>query len=407
MYEIEKKQQEIRELRAPDNMEKRLRQTLEKQKIKRRIPTLWAAAAVILLLFTFTYNYSAFAYYGKKLFGYEELMTDSLMKLNEVGAGQAVGKSILLSDGTIFTIEGIMSDTNRFHLFYKLENEQGKFDEHFTLTQIHGFLTKSFANAGTYVNSEDGTERTGILSFDAVNAFAKKLTVQMFDSTNHYDMTIPYDAAAAIPTILKHSINKTLSYDYGKLKFKKIIVTSASAVITGRIIDESERNVRVAYEGLKLLADGEEIAQREASQRSGIFSDKVELLYDAIPQNTEKLEIVMDVFNGYDEINQEISIDAIDRVNVGGKWLEILWTEQRDGDVHVNIVSDHGVLFDDVSIETSGGEIPLHVATMFNDHEKGWSRTLLFNTSEEVLALKIGKVYYDKQYGEKIEIKLK
>src|SRR5690606_38153922 len=156
------------------------------------------------------------------VFGYDELMTDSLLKLNEVGAGQAVNKSITLSDGTIFTIEGMMSDTNRLHMFYKLKNEQGKLDEHFSITQINGFMTKSFAS-GTYIESEDRTERAGIASFNAVNAFAKKLTVQMFDSTNHYEMTIPYDAAAAIPTLLKHSINKTLSYDYGKLKLKKMI----------------------------------------------------------------------------------------------------------------------------------------------------------------------------------------
>ncbi|MNL83869.1 hypothetical protein D3C87_2116400 [compost metagenome] len=46
-------------------------------------------------------NYNAFAYYGKQLFGFDELLNGTtLQQLNEKGMGQNVNKKTTLVDGT-------------------------------------------------------------------------------------------------------------------------------------------------------------------------------------------------------------------------------------------------------------------------------------------------------------------
>ena len=68
------------------------------------------------------YNYNGFAYYGKKIMGFDDLMSGTLAELNEEGMGQTIGKSVLLEDGTEFTVDGIMTDANQLILYYTLTN---------------------------------------------------------------------------------------------------------------------------------------------------------------------------------------------------------------------------------------------------------------------------------------------
>lgn len=66
---------------APEELEARLRSALEGAAPARtkRISVVWrAAAAAILLIVIFGYNYNAFAFYGKKLLGFDELISSTL-----------------------------------------------------------------------------------------------------------------------------------------------------------------------------------------------------------------------------------------------------------------------------------------------------------------------------------------
>ncbi len=400
MNEIEKKQQEIRDLQAPPQLEERLRNALKKQKRKNRLPSILIGAAAALILITFTYNYSAFAFYGKKIFGYESLMSSSLQALNEEGYIHEVNKSITFHDGTKIFIEGILSDTNRFHVYYKIEPNAW---DQLQVVGVTGFFTDSRTNMGVY----DTEVHVGLATFDAVSPFAKELHLQLRYDNQDYTITFPYDAEKAIPTTLKKSIGKTIEHDFGTLKLKKIIATNASTVITASLDFHAERNINPDLMGIQLLADGQEVSILQSGSSSTLFgSYDVELLYDAIPVDTENLELVFDMFNGYSKVNQQVPIEK-GTYPIGDKWIEIQKVEQGEKETRVTIASDFQVLFDDVSVLTEAGETPLQTTGGFNDQTDKWIRTLYFATDGKLKSLKVGGMYYMKTYGEKVKIDLK
>ena len=68
-------------------------------------------------------------YYGKKIFGFDEVITGTLKELNNEGMGQIIEKQTKLEDGTDFIINGIITDANQLILYYTLTNPNG-IDEH-------------------------------------------------------------------------------------------------------------------------------------------------------------------------------------------------------------------------------------------------------------------------------------
>jgi hypothetical protein len=99
MSEIEKhlseEGEEIRTLKAPDALENRLRMRLKSTPPKRnKTWKKWSViAASLLFAFFFTYQFETIAFYGKEIFGYDAVLTDSLRELNEQGRGQVIEKS--------------------------------------------------------------------------------------------------------------------------------------------------------------------------------------------------------------------------------------------------------------------------------------------------------------------------
>lgn len=109
------------------------------------------------------YNYNAFAFYGKKLIGFDELITGTLKDLNEEGMGQIIEKKTTLVDGTELTINGIMTDANQMIIYYTLANPVGIEDttttrNDFWASKITGFLTNASAESGVSSINDAGTE---------------------------------------------------------------------------------------------------------------------------------------------------------------------------------------------------------------------------------------------------------
>lgn len=404
MNEFEKKQQEIKDLQAPPQLEDRLREALARQPLKpqKKQPIVWiTVVAAALILLVFSYNYAAFAYYGEKFFGYEDLMTSSIQALNEEGYGQAINQSITLPDGAVLTVEGIMADTNGVHLFYKFDVVEDSFD-FFEFPELTGFLTKAHMDSGIY-NEESNR---GIGNFEKVNAFSKKLTLSFTYKEKEYEMEFPYQANKAISTSLKKSINKSFTYDYGVVEFKKIIATKASTVIKAKLKEETDRSVRTDFMQVKLLADGEEIEMLRSGMSSTWYDTyDVELLLEAIPTDTKQLELVIEKFNGYAKLNASIDLQP-SSYKVGDKWIEIIDIKQEANQTLVTIASEYEVLFDEVSLQTKGSEVELKGTGDFNDRTEKWIRTLYFDTTDTPQTLKIGGMYYMREYNTRIPIEL-
>ena len=137
---------------------------------------------------------------------------------------------------------GIIADANQLVMYYTLYNPHGLDQSHepIRLDSINGFLTKSYPASGTSVMNEEQTEIKGIITFDSVNPFAKKLTLhymQMPYSAEQMSpgtLTFPYNPNQALQTQLRQSINKTLKVDQGSLTFQSITATPTQTVVRGR-----------------------------------------------------------------------------------------------------------------------------------------------------------------------------
>ncbi len=98
MDQIRKKlleeKRKIDSIQSPKELEDRLRHALHHtpKRSKQKMSS-WALVAVALcMIIMVSYQYDAFAYYGKKLFGFDEIISGTLKELNNEGIGHKIDK---------------------------------------------------------------------------------------------------------------------------------------------------------------------------------------------------------------------------------------------------------------------------------------------------------------------------
>lgn len=412
---------------APEELEMRLRSALDRTSPPRRkkIAPIWKiAAAALLLMVIVGNNYSAFAYYSKKIFGFDEVMSGTLQALNEDGMGQIVGKGMKLADGTDLMINAIMTDANQFIMYYTLSNPNGVEDstsDLFSPTKITGFLTNSNLDSGTSIMNEDRTEIKGSMSFDPVSPFSKKLTIHFWQRQPNNQMmeeriTFPYHPEDAMQTELKQSIRKTIKVDKGKITFASITATPTMTMIKGTLSVDNFDRVHGALESIQLIANGTPVKWIGSGHRSDIRGFSFNINYDSLPEKLDSLEIVMKDFVGYQKLNEKLSITTIqdEPFSLDDHTDRRLWvnkvTKTSEG-VEVTIATDHDVMLDGVSVQ-SGNEITplqttLHqIVAKQTDGSLMKERTLLFDTTLEPEYLLIDGMHYMKEYNQKIELRV-
>ncbi|HLR35198.1 MAG TPA: hypothetical protein VK071_07725 [Tissierellales bacterium] len=88
---------ELDNLYIPENMEVRLRATLDSIPNKKRSFNIKGKIAVLIILaLLIGYNANTLAYYAKGLIGYDNVMNGTLQELNELGRGQIIDNLIHL-----------------------------------------------------------------------------------------------------------------------------------------------------------------------------------------------------------------------------------------------------------------------------------------------------------------------
>lgn len=403
MKEFDEMKRKIETISAPADLEARLKEKLDalpQKKKKSNIARRWVLTAAAALCVGFaSLNYQAIAFYGKSLIGYDELMTDSIKQLNSEGYGQQVEQMIQLHDGKTLEIEGIMSDLNQLELYYKVTGDGEDFIENISFENIHGFRTKTYSSYGIF----DQDSNRGILGFDPASPFAKKLTLTFQYKGREYKETFQYNANLAIPTTLKKQINKTFKYDFGELKLQKIIATKGTTRIVGILKDHTDRNIEYDLSQIMLVADGKEINFISSGIHSTILGNyEFDITYQAIPENTEELSIVIKKFKGMETVNKVVPLE-LQTFNLGPVDLTILSVEKRDGQTAVRIATEDFVLLDKVRLKTSFGLVDLSGTTDVEFKDQ-LMRTLNFNTIEDAQSLAIKNVYYVKDYNYTIPI---
>ncbi|HEY4390392.1 MAG TPA: DUF4179 domain-containing protein [Paenibacillus sp.] len=411
---------------APEELETRLRNALNAAppKRKKRISPIWKVAAVVVLVIVICgNNYNAFAYYGKQLFGFDELMENNLKQLNDKGMGQIIEKKTTLMDGTEFMIDGIMTDATQLIMYYTLSNPNGfdQKDDPIRLYRISGFWTNSFAASGTSIMNEKHTEIKGTMTFDSVSPFAKKLTLhysepvskngQFADGT----ITFPYNPNQALQTQLRQSINKTLKVDKGSLTFQSITSTPTQTVIKGTMRVDNYDRARNALDGIELRAGGIEVPIKGSGARSSYGGRIIfDIRYDALPEQVKTLELVMNRFVGYQSLDSKLSLETItdEPFKLDGKDLWIKDVSVTAENVEITIATEDDVMLDGVSIESQGENTSLRT-TVRQDLIKQRDgailkeRTLLFDTKNMPEYLLIKGMHYMKTYNKVINIPVK
>ena len=395
MNKFDQQKAKLNDIPVPKQLEQRLHNALAKQSKKRRkkAPLVLLVTAALALLFV-SFNINTFAYYGKKLFGYEQLMDDTLAKLNESGAGQVVDESIVLQDDTTVTIEGVLSDANRFLIYYKAYNPLKSLENGVTFTKLTGFLTNHLPSSSSVLSSDQHT-LTGIASYDAVNPFAKKLTVSLFDDAhNEYDFTFSYNANDALAPTLKHTINEKIKTDIGTFTIKKLTTTNASTRITGTFDKTTDRTFPIPRDFV-LYADDKAIPVKESGMQSSFFSGyTMDLLFDTLPTDTKKLELKLEQSYSKEAIDVTVPLNPLPKTIVGPKNLQILNASLQDDVTEITISSEPNVIFDEVFLRTPEGDVALQTTKGFHESDIGYVRTLQFNTTNEGTDLYINNMYF-------------
>ncbi|WP_432362323.1 DUF4179 domain-containing protein [Sporosarcina sp. UB5] len=419
MSKIEKRLAEehdrLNNITAPAELEGRLRHALDKVPVTRKVKPKWPlAVAALLFLCLIGYNYNGLAYYGKKIMGFDDLMSGTLAELNEEGMGQTIGKGVLLEDGTELTVDGIMTDANQLILYYTLTN----FDEmeDIIFKGITGFLTKSHMGGGTSIINEEQSEIKGQMIFDPVSPFAKKLTLEFTKLTVDGkslsgSIAFPYDPNKAMQTEIRQRINKSVKVDTGTIKFKTITATPTVTIIKGKVNVRNLSRVQIPFDKVELLANGEPVEMIGSGLKSSLGGKKFELRFDALPKKLDSLEFVVKEFVGYTIIDKKIPLTSIKEQPYLIKG-EDVWVRDVvntvDG-VEVTIASDGDVLFDGVTIGGEEGSYPLQTTVRqnyeeFEDGKMLKVRTLVFSSETTPNYLQIKGMHHIKPVDYKIDI---
>lgn len=405
------------DVKAPEELEDRLRMALENIPNRRRksVPK-WVAVAIALLFLSIVgYNYNAFAYYGKKLLGFDEIMTGTLSQLNEEGRGQSVDEKVMLQDGSKLSLEGILSDESQFILYYTITNPNGvSEDPDARFTGITGVLTDSSIVSGVWSLNEEATELKGMQSFEPVSPFAKQLTIHIMEESDsqqvqEMQIAIPYDPNAAMQTELKQSIKKKVHVDQGTIQFDKIIATPSRTTITGKLkVDNFDRYPH-ALDGVQLIADGVPIELMGSGSSSSLNGRSFEIYYDVLPEGIEDLKLVVNTFVGYADVNEMIPLDNVDGkpVYIQEKELFVRKVEQTADGIQVTIATAEDVMLKGVSIQVNDQSIPLKTTLRQDFIDNYKERILLFEGDDMPDSLHIEGMHYKKRYGDSIKIKVK
>lgn len=404
---------------APEEFEARLRGALDakpSRKPKHRSRYLMVAAVGLLCFMFIGYNYNAFAYYGKKLFGFDEVISETLQDLNEKGMGQIVDKKTTLIDGTELTIDGIMTDANQLIMYYTLSNPQGlkdTFSDIFNPDKVTGFLTNAHGGGGTAIINDSGKEVKGTLYFDPVSPFSRKLTLHFRQGVDNREgsVTFPYDPNKAMQTQIHQSIKETIKVDKGTLTFKTIKATPTSTVIEGKMDVVDYDRLHFGLEGVELIANGRSIQKLGYGVKSSFNGSKFDLRFDGLPAQLDSLELTVKEFIGYKELEEQIPLTSDEEIHfdLEGNDLWIKEVAATEKGIEVTFETDENVLLDGVSIESGSRSTPLKTTIGHNLEKQGdgriiSERTMIFETKTMPDHLLVEGIYYVKQYNEQIEI---
>jgi len=424
---LEQEKQRMDNLALPNDLEDRLRAALADipQQIPQKKNNLGLRiAAVILVIFLFSYNLDTFAYYGKQLIGYENIMNGTLQELNEMGKGQIINKSHTFQNGVSITLDGIMLDDNNMVIFYTIKSPEGNVMDVYSDMRISltGLGNRSFTFSGQGQANEDQTEMKWVISTHEIPRFYEKTLY--FKAEMHQN---PADSAVisfklnrnqAVGKSLRIPINKEIDLDQRSIKLQSLTASPISTVLTGQIQDTLELGLdyinknRFRPEKLEiaLFADGKETNLQGSSISINLRGIHFALTYDALPKDTKELQLKLISFGGYHDTNESIRLEKgqPNKFAIMGQEVWIKDVYESDGSTYITFTTEENVVLSKVYLnidgerkslqETIPGEVEKAIAAEESKAIIYYTRTMRFAGTGKELELNIERIKFTKNY---------
>lgn len=315
----------VREMAVPEELESRLRESLQKKRRKKHYGLVAAAAIVLLFM---TYNYSAIAYYARQFMGFDNIMSGTLRDLNELGKGQLIARGCTFSDGTEFILEGIMVDGNQLVAFVTESFPEPREYLSARPLSIKGFLKQYHRHGGVSEFSNDRTTAKSIYYFDPPGPLARNLSMELFylngGGTEKGRIAFSLDRNKAMGFSIKEKIGRTFMLgDNSRLRLDTITVSPMMTLIEGILElsgDHTPPDPDSGYPDylglgmeLKLFADNGEVEPRGGHLGGHAGKYKFSMEYDTLFADVSFVEIVLTGLSIHRDINKAIELVPSDQ----------------------------------------------------------------------------------------------
>ncbi|WP_349409324.1 DUF4179 domain-containing protein [Pseudalkalibacillus sp. SCS-8] len=351
--------------KAPANFEDRMRNRLYNQPPKRKGPNkkFMLIAASFMVFFLFAYQFDTIAYYGKKILGYDTVLTDSMAELNNEGKGQVIGRSVDLPDGGTMTVDGLMLDDNQLVILYTLYDPDQKVEDlHLnTSVSLHSFFGEIHMDSGRGSTSEDGTTMTKAYSFEPPNPFVKELTLQLTydnDPEKFAEVSFQLDRSKALMTKYKQKINQTIKTNTADYIVKELVATPTQTVFKGKIHvkDRSawQSEMVTSMFEFSLKADDEPVQQQGLGYGTEMLHYYFEVEFDALKGNPEELTLKLEKGLETHQADSKTDLDQ-EKINLANQTIAITNVTESKGKTEITLNAENE--FDILEAELIGSNI--------------------------------------------------
>ncbi|WP_261134360.1 DUF4179 domain-containing protein [Bacillus sp. Marseille-Q3570] len=385
MSNLEKKLKEdgenIHSMKAPDGLEDRLRNRLDMEPPKMpkrwKRPSLIAASLIFILLFT--YQFDTMAYYGKKILGFDHVLTDSLSDLNEQGKGQVIDKSTELPNGIQVTVDGLMLDKNRLIVMYTVFDPRKNIEHKFSDFNIkmESFFGQIIDTSGFGTVNDDNTKMSFVQSFEPPNPFVKNIDFHIrMDQDPSQAATISFelDRSKALMTKYDLRMKETLKTDTATYEFEKLTATPTQTVIKGKINVKNQKvwnemgMGHLAFQYI-LKADNEMIRPQGSGMTSSIGGYTFDLEFDPLPEDVENVTLILERDLKIHESDEKIN-PGEDSIQLAGENLTIGEINVKEGKTEMILNTPEHFSVLEARLEGEGG-----TASLDTSYDKSFDKT--------------------------------
>jgi hypothetical protein len=404
-------------LEVPTTMEDRLRSSLDNTPTKKKKSIRARVAALIIIVLLLSYNVDTLAYYGKQLIGYENIMDGTLSELNKLGKGQIIDKSYTFNNGIKVTLDAIMLDDNNLIVFYSIYDPNGDIGN---LDSEMANMVGAFGNihyGGGYGIIDDSNKQMNwIMEYDSPKFYEKNMKLQFSLDGEQGEIKFKLDRNKAMGHSIKLSIDKKIELDGRNITIKSLMASPTSTVIKGQIqnivelgIDYiKEEGFRPSNIEIQLIADGEVIETKGGSIGTSNKGSNFETRYDALPEDTKKIELKLTEFGANHNTKELIQIikGESKEFKILDKDIRIDRIYEENGKTYITITTEEGLLLSRVYLNIDG-ERKREMNTIPGELNKiidgdavriQYTRTMEFEGMGDELELDIQRIQYEKEY---------